>query len=137
MLSRPVYPIGVISELLNVHPETVRAWERAGVVQPPQRRGGKRFYTDGELKRLQFVQGLVAEGLNVTAIRHYLRLYPCWQMNDCPGCMRQSQNAGCAKPCWRESGTYCQVSSDEDLCANCTLQDQHVLCTAPATEEDE
>lgn len=135
MLDRPVYPIGVIAELLDVHPETIRSWERAGVVQPPQRRSGKRFYSEEDLKRLEFIRRLTTEGLNITAIIHYLRLYPCWDMYECPGCMRRTNNPGCSKPCWREDGTYCLVSSTEDLCADCPLQkDQQKRCTPPTLE---
>ena len=104
LLKKPVYPIGVVADLLGVHPETIRVWERSGVIEPPERRSGKRFYSDEDLKRLQFVQKLISEGLNLPAINHYLQLYPCWTMHDCPGCMRRTQNAGCAKPCWREDG---------------------------------
>ena len=78
MHDRPVYPIGVVAEMIDVHPETIRAWERGGVIESPQRRGGKRFYSDVDLKRLQFVRKLVVEGLNLPAISHYLQLYPCW-----------------------------------------------------------
>jgi len=136
MLNRPVYPIGVVAEMLNVHPETIRVWERAGVVQPPQRRGGKRFYSEEDLKRLQFIQKLTSEGLNLPAINHYLKLYPCWNMHDCPGCMRRTQNAGCAKSCWREEGTYCMVSGDDNLCADCQLhKNQKGQCTPPEPEQ--
>lgn len=48
MQNQPVYPIDIVSELLNVHPETVRVWERYGIIQP-QRRGGKRFYSEADL----------------------------------------------------------------------------------------
>jgi DNA-binding transcriptional MerR regulator len=123
MQNRPVYPIGVVSELLNVHPETIRVWERYGVIEPP-RRSGKRFYSESDLKRLQFIQKLIGEGLNLPAIRHYLQLYPCWKMDGCPGCMYRSTNIGCAKPCWKEEGTYCLVSGNEDMCANCVIRQQ-------------
>lgn len=123
MLNRPVYTIGIVSEFVGAHPETIRTWERAGLFQPPQRRGGKRFYSEHDLKRLQFIQKLAGEGLTPTAILHYLQLYPCWQMDDCPECMSQSPNPGCTKPCWKEDGTYCQVSSmTEDLCAVCPVR---------------
>ena len=117
----PVYPIGVIAELLDVHVETIRTWERSGVIRPPQRRGGKRFYSEEDLKRLHFIHRLTKEGLNLPAISHYLKLYPCWNMHECPGCMHRSQHAGCSKPCWKEEGTYCAVSDAEDLCSRCQL----------------
>ena len=134
MSNRPVYPIGVVSEILEVHPETIRQWEKGGVMEPPQRRSGKRFYSDEDLKRLQFIRKLTNEGLNLTAIRHYLQLYPCWNMQECPGCMRQTQNAGCAKPCWKEDGTYCLVSSDEALCDGCQLSGNQESCGTPTSE---
>ena len=121
MSDRPVFPIGIVAEILDVHPETIRQWEKAEIIESPQRRSGKRFYSDEDLKRLKFVRKLMLEGLNLPAIRHYLQLYPCWKMHECPGCMRQTHSAGCAKPCWKEEGTYCLVSSDEDLCDGCRL----------------
>ena len=118
MKDLPVYPIGVISELLNVHPETIRVWERYDVIKP-QRRSGKRFYSENDLKRLRFIKRLIAEELNLPAIRYYLRLYPCWQQDGCPACMHRSEIAVCAKPCWKEEGTYCQAYANEDTCTNC------------------
>jgi MerR family transcriptional regulator/heat shock protein HspR len=125
MPNRPVYPIGVVAEMLNVHPETVRVWERHGVVRPG-RRSGRRFYSDNDLKRLRFIQRLTNEGLNLPAIRHYLRLYPCWELEGCPECMHRSQDATCTKPCWKEEGTYCQVSGSDDLCRNCEYRDRRL-----------
>lgn len=130
-LNRPVYPIGVVAELLNVHPETIRTWERAGVVRPPQRRSGKRFYSDEDLQRLRFIQGLVEGGLNLPAIRHYLRLYPCWFKDGCPGCVHRSKQAVCGKPCWKEAGFYCHLSPEavsRDMCRNCEYRDRREGC---------
>ena len=118
MYDRPLYPIGIVSELLEVHPETIRVWERNELVQP-SRRSGKRFYSENDLKRLRFIQKLIAEGLNVPAIHHYLQFYPCWQLDGCPGCMHPADYIGCAKPCWKEVGNYCYVSADEDMCSDC------------------
>jgi len=123
MSNRPVYPIGIIAEMLNVHPETIRVWERNGVIKP-KRRSGKRYFSDDDLKRLHFIQRLVSQGLNLPAIRHFLQLYPCWQMDDCPGCMKRSYDVSCAKPCWQEENTYCHVSENEDSCLNCELRKQ-------------
>lgn len=121
MLNEPVYPIGVISDLLSVHPETVRVWEKHGVVHP-KRRSGKRFYSDLDLKRLRFIKKLIDEGLNLPAIRYFLRLYPCWQSDGCPHCMHGSRDTQCSKQCWKEEGVYCQVSGTEDVCHDCELR---------------
>jgi DNA-binding transcriptional MerR regulator len=117
----PLYSIGVVSELLGVHPETIRLWERSGVVQPPQRRSGKRFYSERDLNRLQFIHKLAQEGLTLRALHYYLRLYPCWKVTNCPGCINNSGQIGSTKLCWQEAGTYCQVANNKDPCAWCHL----------------
>ncbi len=117
--NQPLYSIGVVSELLEVHPETIRTWERYGVIQPPQRKGGKRLYSEIDLKRLEFIRRLTGEGLTLPAIRYHLRLYPCWEVNDCPGLICRSNQSSFAKPCWREAESYCQAPSNEDLCTKC------------------
>ena len=118
MPNTPVYPIGIVSEFLGVHPETIRVWERHGIVQP-LRRSGKRFYSQNDLKRLQFIQRLMAEKLNLPGIKYYLKLYPCWQQNGCPGCIHRSEVPSCGKPCWKEEGIYCQSFGDENACSKC------------------
>lgn len=117
--NHPVYSIGVVSELLGVHPETIRTWERSGIVEPPQRRSGKRFYSEKDYRRLQFIHKLIEEGLTLRALHYYLRLYPCWKNSDCSGCVYSSYEIGSTKPCWQEDGTLCHAPSDTDPCAGC------------------
>jgi MerR family transcriptional regulator, heat shock protein HspR len=133
----PLYSIGVVSELLGVHPETIRLWEKAGIVEPPQRRSGKRFYSEKDYKRLQFVHTLTQEGLTVRAILYYLRLYPCWKTAECAGCIHSSSETASAKPCWQESGTYCQTANSESPCASCenfTIEEKILDDTDVGTE---
>ena len=119
MESKPLYTISVIADLVDVHPETLRVWERHGLVKPP-RRNAQRLYTDNDLKRLSFIRRLLDKGLNLTGVASHLTFYPCWLHDDCPKCMRQSISQGCAKPCWKEHGTFCQVSFGEQaLCERC------------------
>jgi DNA-binding transcriptional MerR regulator len=107
-----------------VHPETLRVWERHGLVKPP-RRNAQRLYTDNDLKRLSFIRGLLDKGLNLTGVASHLTFYPCWLHDDCPKCMRHSIRQGCAKPCWKEHGTFCQVSFEEQaLCERCDYKNR-------------
>jgi MerR family transcriptional regulator/heat shock protein HspR len=121
MLDQPLFPIGIASELLNVHPETIRVWERSGIIKP-QRRSGRRFYSEDDLKQLRFIKKLVNQDLNLPAIRYHLGFYPCWQAKDCPACAHRSEIAECSRPCWKEEGTYCQVNASEDACLNCEFR---------------
>jgi MerR family transcriptional regulator, heat shock protein HspR len=126
MKELPVYTIGVVSDLLKIHPETIRVWEKHGIVKP-LRRSGKRFYSEADLKRLKFIQRLMSEELNLPAIRHYLlRFYPCWKMDECPPCMHRSQVAVCTKPCWKEEESYCQVNGTESTCTECEFHKEHM-----------
>ena len=118
MSDQPLYTIGIVSELLKVHPETIRVWERSGLIKP-KRRSTKRFFSDDDLKRMRFIQRLMKDGLNLPGISFFLRLYPCWEQGGCPLCMRQSQATGCAKPCWKDENMFCYVSMDENACAEC------------------
>jgi DNA-binding transcriptional MerR regulator len=119
MQNKPLYTIGVVADLFKVHPETLRVWERYGLVNP-YRRNGQRLFTDHDLKRLGFIQELIGKGLNLAGVAHYLALYPCWLHDDCPKCMRRSTREGCAKACWKEKGTFCQVSFEEPgMCEKC------------------
>jgi DNA-binding transcriptional MerR regulator len=119
MENRPLYTIGVVADMFSVHPETLRVWERGGLINP-YRRNGQRLFTDHDLKRLAFIQELLEKGLNLAGVAHYLALYPCWLHDDCPKCMRRSIREGCAKPCWKEKDAFCQVSFEEpDMCEKC------------------
>ena len=131
----PLYTIGVMAEMLGIHPETIRVWETSGLVQPPQRRSGKRFYSNKDLQRLRFICKLAGEGLTQRAMIYYLRLYPCWKTLDCSSCLHGSRNDRSAKPCWQEEDSYCRVASLEDPCHDCTLRTGITL--EPAMETDE
>ena len=124
MEKKPLYTISVIAGLMGVHPETLRVWERHGLLKIP-RRNSQRLYTDEDLKRLFFIQNLLAKGLNLAGVAYLLTFYPCWLRDDCPKCMRQSIRQGCAKPCWKEDGAFCQVSFEEhNLCQRCDYAKQ-------------
>jgi MerR family transcriptional regulator/heat shock protein HspR len=119
MENRPLYTIGITSDLLDVHSETLRVWERHGLLQP-HRKHGQRLYTNNDLKRLSFIKELVTRGLNLAGISEYLSFYPCWLRDDCPSCMRRSNSETCGKRCWKEKGTYCRISLEEtDVCDTC------------------
>ncbi|MFB3884242.1 MAG: MerR family transcriptional regulator [Thermodesulfobacteriota bacterium] len=124
MEKKPLYTIGVVADLMGVHPETLRVWERHGLLKPP-RKHDHRLYTDQDLKRLSFIQGLLDKGLNLAGVAYHLTFYPCWFKDGCLKCMRQSVRQGCAKPCWKERGTFCQVSFEEQgLCEKCEYRQE-------------
>ncbi len=120
MKSPGLYPIGIVAELLSLHPETLRVWERESLLSP-QRRRGFRCYSDDDLRRLLFVKHLLEdEGFNLASARAYLRLYPCWTSDVCHPCHRSTQENG--KPCWKQPNTYCALFDQQSQ--QCTACDE-------------
>lgn len=72
--NRAVYVISVAAELAGVHPQTLRIYERKGLVAPARTGGGSRRYSDADIERLRRVQGLTDEGLNLAGVKRVLAL---------------------------------------------------------------
>ena len=65
-----VYVISVAAELAGVHPQTLRIYERRGLINPGRTSGGNRRYSEADIARLKRVAELAAEGMNLEGIRH-------------------------------------------------------------------
>ncbi len=72
--SNAVYIISVAAELAGVHPQTLRIYERKGLIEPFRTPGGTRRYSDEDLERLGLIQELTAEGVNLEGVRRILSL---------------------------------------------------------------
>lgn len=72
--SRAVYVISVAAELAGVHPQTLRIYERKGLVLPARTDGGSRRYSDADIAHLQRIQELTDEGLNLAGVKRVLEL---------------------------------------------------------------
>ena len=71
---RAVYVISVAAELAGVHPQTLRIYERRGLLDPARTRGGSRRYSDDDIEILRHIQELTAEGLNLEGVRRVMAL---------------------------------------------------------------
>ena len=71
---QPVYVISVASELSGLHPQTLRQYERLGLVSPDRTGGRNRRYSMRDIVRLREVQDLASEGLNLAGIQRVLEL---------------------------------------------------------------
>lgn len=69
-----VYVISVAAELAGMHPQTLRIYERRGLVQPARTQGGNRRYSDIDIDRLRRIQDLAADGMNLEGIRRVMEL---------------------------------------------------------------
>jgi MerR family transcriptional regulator/heat shock protein HspR len=72
--SRAVYVISVAAELAGVHPQTLRVYERKGLLDPTRTQGGSRRFSERDLDRLRQIQLLTNQGLNLEGVRRVLEL---------------------------------------------------------------
>jgi len=72
--ARGVYVISVAAELAGMHPQTLRIYERKGLLDPARTRGGNRRYSEGDIARLQRIAELTADGLNLAGVKRVLEL---------------------------------------------------------------
>ncbi len=72
--NRAVYIISVAAELAGVHPQTLRIYERKGLVAPARTGGGSRRYSRSDIDQLLRIQELTNEGLNLLGVQRVLEL---------------------------------------------------------------
>jgi MerR family transcriptional regulator/heat shock protein HspR len=72
--ARAVYVISVAAQLVGVHPQTLRNYERSGLLDPSRSPGGSRRFSDADLARLRRIQELTAEGVNLEGVKRILAL---------------------------------------------------------------
>jgi MerR family transcriptional regulator, heat shock protein HspR len=66
---RAVYIISVAAELAGVHPQTLRIYERKGLVAPQRTSGNTRRYSEADIERLRAIQALTEEGVNLAGVK--------------------------------------------------------------------
>lgn len=72
--NRPVYMISVAAQLAGVHPQTLRTYEQKGLVIPQRTSGNTRMYSQADIERLELIQELTSEGINLAGVIRILDL---------------------------------------------------------------
>ena len=73
-LDRGVYVISVAAELAGVHPQTLRIYERRGLLDPARTGGGSRRYSERDIQRLRRIHELTNAGLNLAGVKAVMEL---------------------------------------------------------------
>lgn len=69
------YMISAVAEMYNIHPQTLRLYEREGLLIPSRSEGNTRFYTDGDLEALETILSLTRElGVNLAGVEIILNM---------------------------------------------------------------
>src|ERR1700691_449716 len=67
--SKGAYMISAVAEMYDIHPQTLRLYEREGLLKPSRTEGNTRLYTDEDLERLEFILNLARDlGVNIAGI---------------------------------------------------------------------
>ena len=70
-----LYTIGVVASMFNIHPQTLRLYEKEGLIKPTRSKGRTRYYTEEDLQRLEFILTLSRNlGVNLAGIDIILRM---------------------------------------------------------------
>ncbi len=73
-MDRGVYVISVAAELAGVHPQTLRIYERRGLLDPARTGGGSRRYSERDIQRLRRIHELTNAGLNLAGVKAVMEL---------------------------------------------------------------
>lgn len=81
--TEPVYPISIAAKLLKVCIDTLRIWERKGLIKPA-RLGKNRFYSQCDVERLEYIKVLTQKKrINLEGVKNILNISRCWDLKKC------------------------------------------------------
>ena len=73
--SKGAYMISAVAEMYGIHPQTLRLYEREGLLKPSRTEGNTRLYTDEDLQRLEFILSLARDlGVNIAGMAIILQM---------------------------------------------------------------
>ncbi len=114
-----------VAHWLNISVETLRLYEREGLILPYKLASGHRRYDDRDIAWIQCIQKQIHEHkLNFAGIRYLLSVLPCWEIKPCSledykGCPAGSRSC---QPCWAFEKTPCRERGEN--CRECDVYQQ-------------
>jgi len=121
-MSMPLYPIGVVAELIGTTEQTLRLYEKHGLIKPA-RRNKNRYYSENDIKWLRCLRDLIhVKKISIEGIKKLLQYVPCWEITGCSEENRKNCSAYVdkSKPCWELNKLICNRNSGK-LCEDCIV----------------
>lgn len=118
----PLYPIGIVAELLGTTDQTLRLYEKHGLIKPA-RRNKNRYYSDNDIKWLRCIRDLIhIKKISIEGIKKLLEYAPCWEITACSEERRTKCSAYIdkTKPCWELNRMICNKESGK-ICEDCVV----------------
>jgi MerR family transcriptional regulator/heat shock protein HspR len=120
--SAPLYPIGIVAELIGTTDQTLRLYEKHGLIKPA-RRNKNRYYSENDIKWLRCLRDLIHNRkISIQGIKKLMDYAPCWEITECSEERRNNCTAFIdkTKPCWELNRLICQRESGK-ICEDCVV----------------
>ncbi|NCO83485.1 MAG: MerR family transcriptional regulator [Nitrospirae bacterium CG_4_10_14_3_um_filter_44_29] len=118
----PLYPIGIAAELVGTTDQTLRLYEKQGLIKPA-RRNKNRFYSENDIKWMRCLRELIHnKKISIEGIKKLLEYAPCWELTECSEERKNKCSAYIdkTKPCWELNRMICNRESGK-LCGDCVV----------------
>lgn len=118
----PLYPIGIVAELIGTTDQTLRLYEKHGLLKPA-RRNKNRFYSENDIKWLRCLRELIhTKKISIEGIKKLLEYAPCWEITVCSEERKNKCSAYIdkTKPCWELNRMICNKESGK-ICEDCVV----------------
>ncbi len=118
----PLYPISIVAELIGVTDQTLRLYEKHGLIKPA-RRNKNRFYSENDVKWLKCIRDLIhLKKISIEGIKKLLEYAPCWEITSCSEEKRNKCTAFIdkTKPCWELNRMICNREAGK-ICEECIV----------------
>ena len=117
-----LYPISIVAELLGTTDQTLRLYEKHGLIKPA-RRNRNRYYSENNVKWLRCLRDLIhKKKISIEGIKKLLDYAPCWEMTDCPDEKKSVCTAFVdrSKSCWELNRMICKKDNNRE-CEECIV----------------
>jgi MerR family transcriptional regulator/heat shock protein HspR len=118
----PLYPIGIVAELLGTTDQTLRLYEKHGLIKPA-RKNKNRYYSENDVKWLKCIRELIhTKKISIEGIKKLLEYAPCWEITQCSEERKSQCSASIdkSKPCWELNRMICNKETGK-ICEDCVV----------------
>ena len=99
----PLFPIGVVAELLSVTDQTLRVYEKNGLIHPG-RRNKDRYYSANDIVWLKCIRRFIKDdGINFKGIEKLMKFVPCYEISPCEDCPNCTAHIKRSTPCGKKT----------------------------------
>lgn len=99
---KALYPIGIVAEMLEISDQTLRLYEKHGLIKP-KRRNNHRYYSNNDLKWLKCIKDAIhKDKISIEGLKKLLNYAPCWEIRGCNEYIKKNCKAfnRSELPCW-------------------------------------